>query len=140
MIFQQRNKSSKQAREAERKRHMKRKQTGYAVLEFNHSGIPDSELQPEQFDDRQRAVLQALAPDRRAAIERGCPATVIDLTTGEGIASFNMKNVKPSEFEQRQLGRALYESMQRALQDPETKRKFEEWKKQRGTDGSQGKK
>ena len=119
---------------------MKRKQTGYAVLEFNHSGIPDSELQPEQFDDRQRAVLQALAPDRRAAIERGCPATVIDLTTGEGIASFNMKNVKPSEYEQRQLGRALYESMQRALQDPETKRKFEEWKKQRGTDGSQGKK
>ena len=119
---------------------MRKEPTGYAVIEFNHSGIPDNELKPEEFTPRQEAVLRALQKDRQAQIRRGCPVSVIDMATGDRIESFNMKNVAPSEFQKNQLGRAVYEAVHRFMQDPENAKKFEEWKKQRQRDGSTPKK
>ena len=82
---------------------MRKEPTGYAVIEFNHSGIPDNELKPEEFTPRQEAVLRALQKDRQAQIRRGCPVAVIDMATGDRIESFNMKNVAPSEFQKTNL-------------------------------------
>ena len=64
---------------------MRKEPTGYAVIEFNHSGIPDNELKPEEFTPRQEAVLRALQKDRQAQIRRGCPVAVIDMATGDRI-------------------------------------------------------
>ena len=36
---------------------------GTTIIEFNHSGIPDDELKPEEFNDYQLAVLKASAAD-----------------------------------------------------------------------------
>ena len=115
---------------------MRKEPTGYAVIEFNHSGIPDEELKPEEFTPRQEAVLRALQKDRQAQIRRGCPAVVVDMATGDRIESFNMKNVAPSDFQKKQLGRAVYEAVHRFMQDPKNAKKFEEWKKQRQKGGS----
>lgn len=98
---------------------MKKKTQGYAVIEFNHGGIPDNELQPEEFNELQMSVLNALPADRKKPILRDCPAAVVNLATGEKIASFNIKNVAPSEYQKKALVRALYEATQRFMQDPE---------------------
>ncbi len=108
----------------------KRKQpAGTAIIEFNHSGIPDAELKPEEFSEQQLAVLRSLSPERQAPIRRGCPVAVVDLATGKDIATFNMKNVAPTEYQKRELGRAVYEAVERFFQDPENVKKFDEWKK-----------
>ena len=62
---------------------MKKKSQGYAVIEFNHGGIPDNELQPEEFNQLQVSVLNALPADRKQPILRGYPAAVVNLATGE---------------------------------------------------------
>lgn len=116
---------------------MKKKTQGYAVIEFNHGGIPDNELKPEEFDQLQVSVLNALPADRKQPILRGCPAAVVDLATGEKIASFNMKNVAPTEYQKKALGRALYEATQRFMRDPGNAKKFAEWKKQHEKDGAE---
>lgn len=51
---------------------MKKKTQGYAVIEFNHGGIPDNELKPEEFNQLQVSVLNALPADRKQPILRGC--------------------------------------------------------------------
>lgn len=109
---------------------MKKKSSGYAVLELNHSGIPDSELKPEEFTEQQKAVLRALPQERQAPILQGCPAAVIDLASGERI-TFNMKNVVLSDYDKESLGRAVYEAAKRFYQDPENVKKYEEWKKKK---------
>ena len=55
---------------------------GTVVIEFNHSGIPDDELMPEEFDEQQLAVLAALPPERQEQIRKGCPVAVIDMGSG----------------------------------------------------------
>lgn len=116
---------------------MKKKTQGYAVIEFNHSGIPDNDLKPEEFNERQVSVLNALPADRKKPILHGCPAAVVNLATGEKLASFNMKNAAPSEYQKKALGKALYEATQRFMQDPENAKKFAEWKKQHKDDASE---
>ena len=89
---------------------MKRNKTaGTAIIEFNHGGIPDDELKPEEFSEYQLAVLNSLPVERQEPIRRGCPVKVIDMATGNEIASFNMNNVEPTEFQKQMLARALYE-------------------------------
>ena len=113
----------------------KKKLSGTATIEFNHSGIPDNELQPEEFSEYQLAVLRALPPDQQASIRKGCPIKVIDFETGNEIAAFNLKNIALTEYQKKELGRSLFESMQRYLSKPENAAKFEEWKQQRKEDG-----
>ena len=61
---------------------------------------------------------------------------MIDLATGNQIAAFNLHNVAPSELQKKQLGKAMYEAMQRYFQDPENVKEFEAWKKKEaGSDG-----
>lgn len=115
---------------------MKKKPSGYVVIEFNHGGIADDDLKPEELDEQQKAVLHALPAERKAIILRGCPAAVVDMSTGERIASFNMKNVAPTEYQKKALGRALYEAAQRFVQEPENAKKFAEWKKQHEQNGT----
>jgi len=110
---------------------MKKKTQGYAVIEFNHSGIADNDLKPEEFNELQVSVLSALPADRKKLILRGCPAAVVNLATGEKVASFNMKNVAPSEYQKKALGKAFYEATQGFMQDPENAKRFAEWKKPR---------
>ena len=111
---------------------MKRNKTaGTAIIEFNHGGIPDDELKPEEFSEYQLAVLRSLPVERQDSIRRGCPVKVIDMDTGNEIAAFNMKNVEPTEFQKQMLARALYESMQRFYSNPENEAKFKEWEEKR---------
>ena len=84
---------------------------GTTIIELNHSGIPDDELKPEEFNDYQLDVLKALPPERQTPIRRGCPVSVIDLATGNQMAAFNMHNVAPSELQKKQLGKAMYEAI-----------------------------
>ena len=60
---------------------MKKEQTGTIVMELNHSGIPDSELMPEEFDEQQLAVLNTLDSSFQEKIRRGCPIHVVDMET-----------------------------------------------------------
>lgn len=116
----------------------KRKPAGITIMEFNHSGIPDDQLEPEEFSDYQLAVLNALPPERQAPIRRGCPVAVVDLATGKDIATFNMQNVAPTESQKNDLARALYQAAERYFQDPENVKKYEAWKKQKEEDKSHG--
>ena len=101
------------------------------LIEFNHSGIPDDALKPEEFSDYQLAVLKALPPERQEPIRRGCPASVVDLATGNRIAAFNMHNIVPSEFEMKQLAESVYKAAERYFQDPQHVKAYEVWKKNR---------
>ena len=111
---------------------------GTTIIEFNHSGIPDDEPKPEAFNDYQLAVLKALPPRWQTSIRRGCPVSVIDLATGNQIAAFNMHNVAPSEFQKKQLGKTVYEAVQRYFQDPEHVKKYEAWKKEKEAESDGG--
>ena len=62
---------------------MKKNQSGTIVIELNHSGIPDLELEPEPFDHQQLEVLEALDPALQEKIRKGCPVHVVDMETGE---------------------------------------------------------
>lgn len=116
----------------------KRKESkGMTLIEFNHSGIPDDALKPEKFTDYQLAVLNALPPERQEPIRRGCPVSVVDLATGNKIATFNMHNIVPSEFEMKQLAESVYKAAERYFQDPEHVKEYEAWKKKREA-GSNG--
>jgi hypothetical protein len=106
---------------------VKKKPTGTIVMELNHSGIPDDQLQPEEFDDLQKAVLTALQPEHQEKIRKGCPYAVSDLETGRSV-KFNQHNVKPSETQMRMLGRALLDSYREWIKDPENQKKMEEYK------------
>lgn len=112
----------------------KRKASGTAYIEFNHAGIPDDKLQPEEFTEYQLAVLNSLPAERQEPIRRGCPVRVIDLETGNEVAAFNMKNIEPTEFQKQMFARSLYESMQRFYNNPENEAKFREWNEQRKKD------
>lgn len=116
----------------------KRKESkGMTLIEFNHSGIPDDALKPEKFTDYQLAVLNALPPERQEPIRRGCPVSVVDLATGNKIATFNMHNIVPSEFEMKQLAESVYKAAECYFQDPEHVKEYEAWKKKREA-GSNG--
>lgn len=105
---------------------------GTVVVELNHSGIPDSELQPEAFCEQQLAVLRSLDPKVQEKINVGYPITVIDLGTGTTLASFNRKNVAASEYQLRSLARALIDSIEEYYSNPDNLRKYEEWNRQKG--------
>lgn len=110
----------------------KRKEAkGMTLIEFNHDGIPDDALKPEEFTAYQLAVLKALPPERQEPIRRGCPVSVVDLATGNRIASFNLHNIEPAEFEKRQFAEAIYRAAERYFQDPEHVKEYEAWKKKR---------
>ena len=66
----------------------RRKQDGYAVIEFTHAGIPDDQLRPEEFNEHQIEVMNALEPKFQDQIRRGIPIGVMDVETGEDIESF----------------------------------------------------
>lgn len=104
---------------------------GMTLIEFNHSGIPDDALKPEEFSDYQLAVLKALPPERQELIRRGCPASVVDLATGNRVATFNMHNIVPSEFEMKLLAESVYKATERYFQDPEHVKEYEAWKRKR---------
>lgn len=114
---------------------MKNKSDGTAIIELNHRGIPDDELQPEEFNARQLQVLKALPPERQAQIRRGCPVKVVDLDTGEEVAAFNMMNVALSEFDMEMLARSLYKAAERYFSNPENMARYEEWERQHKPDG-----
>lgn len=105
---------------------MKKKQTSTIVMELNHSGIPDSELKPEEFDEQQLAVLNALDSTFQEKIRRGCPIHVVDMKTGEAVARFNIHNVKPSDFEMQMLARSLLDRFLEWRKDPENQKKLED--------------
>lgn len=44
---------------------------GTVVLEFNHSGIPDADLKPEEFTQQQLIVLEQMEPAFQRKIRRG---------------------------------------------------------------------
>lgn len=104
---------------------------GMTLIEFNHSGIPDDALKPEEFSDYQLTVLKALPPERQEPIRRGCPASVVDLATGNRVATFNMHNIEPAEFEKRQFAEAIYRAAESYFQDPEHVKEYEAWKMKR---------
>ena len=104
---------------------------GTVVIEFNHSGIPDDELMPEEFDEQQLAVLAALPPERQEQIRKGCPVAVIDMGSGATLATFNRKNIVLTEYQKKELARSVYEAAQRFYSDPENVKKYEAWKKER---------
>ena len=98
--------------------------SGYAVIELNHGGIPDDELKAEEFDDLQSAVLNALPAERQAPIRQGCPVIVINMETGERIAAFNLKNVKPDKYQMESFARGILDMMMKdmaAKRDKENK-------------------
>lgn len=116
----------------------KRKEpVGMTLIEFNHSGIPDDQLKPEEFTDYQLAVLETLPPERQKPIRMGCPVSVVDLATGNRIATFNMHNIEPSEFEKKQFAESIYRAVESYFQDPEHVKEYEAWKKKREA-GSHG--
>jgi len=104
---------------------------GTVVIEFNHSGIPDEELRPEEFDEQQLAVLTALPPERQEQIRKGCPVAVLDIASGATLATFNRKNISLTKYQKESLARAVYEAAQRFYSDPENMKKYEAWKKER---------
>lgn len=105
------------------------------VIEFNHCGIPDDELKPEEFDAQQLAVLAALPPERQEQIRKGCPVAVLDIGSGATLATFNRKNIALTEYQKESLARSVYEAAQRFYSDPENVKKFEAWKKERDAKG-----
>ena len=110
---------------------MKRKeQSGTAIIELNHSGIPDSKLKPEKFDEWQEAVLAALSTELQEKIRKGCPVSVIDLSTGNAIATFNRKNVAITKWQTESFARSIFESIQEYFKDPENEKKYQEWKRE----------
>ena len=110
---------------------------GTVVIEFNHSGIPDDELRPEEFDEQQLAVLAALPPERQEQIRKGCPVAVIDMGSGATLATFNRKNIVLTEYQKKELARSVYEAAQRFYSDPENVKKYEAWKKERDAKNKQ---
>lgn len=106
---------------------MKKKPMGTIVMELNHSGIPDDQLQAEEFDDLQKAVLASLQPEHQEKIRKGYPYTVSDLETG-GSVKFNHHNVKLSETDMGILARSLLDSYREWIKDPENQKKLEEYK------------
>ena len=105
--------------------------SGTVVIEFDHSGIPDDELRPEEFDEQQLAVLAALPPERQEQIRKGCPVAVIDIGSGTTLATFNRKNIALTEYQKESLARSVYEAAKRFYSDPENVKKYEAWKKER---------
>lgn len=105
---------------------MKKKRSGTIVIELNHSGIPDDQLKPEEFDEKQLCVLNALDRSFQDKIRRGCPVHVVDMESGEAIARFNSHNVKPSEAEMQFLARSLLDGFLEWRKDPENLKTLEE--------------
>ena len=89
--------------------------SGYAVIELNHGGIPDDQLRAEEFDELQNAVLNALPPERQEPIRQGCPVIVIDMETGDRIAAFNLKNVKPDKYQMESFARGILDMMMKDM-------------------------
>ena len=117
---------------------MKRKeQSGTVIIEHNHGGIPDSKLKPEKFDEWQESVLATLSSELQKKIRRGCPVSVVDLSTGAAIATFNRKNVAITKREAESFARSILESMQEYFKDPENEKKYQEWKRAHDDHGSQ---
>ena len=86
---------------------MKKSRPGTIVMELNHAGIPDSELKPEIFDDRQLTVMSALESRFQDNIRKGYPYTVMDMESGKVLEKFNLHNVKPSESQMNAMARSL---------------------------------
>lgn len=118
------------------KRRKTKNNSGTVVIEFNHSGITDDELRPEEFDEQQLAVLVALPPERQEQIWKGCPVAVIDIGSGTTLATFNRKNIALTEYQKESLARSVYESAKRFYSDPENVKKYEAWKKERNAKGN----
>ena len=112
---------------------MKRRKTeGYVVIEFAHAGIPDDQLRPEEFNDHQIAVMNALDSKFQDQIRRGIPMSVIDIETGEDIEIYNRRNVVLSEAQKDSLARVLFHNIQEFYKNPENVKKMKHWEKENG--------
>ena len=118
-----------------RKKRKAKPQSGYAVIEFNHDGISDEDIKPEEFDEQQLAVLAALRVDQAEKIRKGYPAAVVQLSNGKMLAGFNRHNIVLTEYQKEALARSTYEAAMRFYSDPENVKKFEEQKKKREAEG-----
>jgi len=98
---------------------MKKSRPGTIVMELNHAGIPDSELKPEIFDDRQLTVMSALESRFQDNIRKGYPYTVMDMESGKVLEKFNLHNVKPSESQMNAMARSLLDAFRKWEKRPE---------------------
>ena len=85
------------------------------MVELNHGGIPNDQLKAEAFDELQNAVLNALPPERQEPIRQGCPVIVINTKTGDRIAAFNLKNVKPDKYQMESFARGILNMMMKDM-------------------------
>lgn len=100
----------------------------YFVMELTCAGIPEDELKAEAFNEEQEGILVQLDASIQEKIRRGVPYTVVDLDSGQTLCKFNIKNVKPTDFDIRMLARTLSEAAQKFYEDPENMKAFEKWK------------
>ena len=114
-----------------KKKRKAKPQSGYAVIEFNHDGIADEDINDEQ----QLAVLAALRVDQAEKIRKGYPAAVVQLSNGKMLAGFNRHNIVLTKYQKEALARSTYEAAMRFYSDPENVKKFEEQKKKREAEG-----
>ena len=89
----------------------KKNPIGTAVIEYNHSGIPDSALEPEEFNAHQIEVLEELAAEVREKVNKGIPMGVIDLESGTTVEAFNMQNVAPTKQQIKAFAREIIKNM-----------------------------
>lgn len=100
----------------------------YFVMELTCAGIPEEDLKAESFSKEQEGILAHLDASIQERIRRGIPYTVVDMDSGQTICKFNIKNVKPTDFDIRMLARTLSEAAQKFYEKPENVRAFEQWK------------
>lgn len=100
----------------------------YFVMELTCAGIPEEDLKAESFSKEQEGILAHLDASIQERIRRGIPYTIVDMDSGQTICKFNIKNVKPTDFDIRMLARTLSEAAQKFYEDPENMKAFEKWK------------
>ncbi|MCF2595266.1 hypothetical protein [Pseudoflavonifractor phocaeensis] len=100
----------------------------YFVMELTCAGIPEEELKAESFSKEQEGILAHLDASIQERIRRGIPYTVVDMDSGQTICKFNIRNVKPTDFDIRMLARTLSEAAQKFYENPENVRACEQWK------------
>lgn len=108
----------------------------YFVMELTCAGIPEDKLKAEAFNEEQEGFLVQLDTSIQERIRRGVPYTVVDMDSGQTICKFNIKNVKPTDFDIRMLARTLSEAAQKFYKDPENVKAFEKWQREQNEEKS----
>ena len=108
----------------------------YFVMELTCAEVPEDKLQAEAFNEEQEGFLVQLDASIQERIRRGVPYTVVDMDSGQTICKFNIKNVKPTDFDIRMLARTLSEAAQKFYEDPENVKAFEKWQSEQNQKNS----